>query len=101
MIQTTEITTGEVTRNLEKVFTALDDLKIAVEARPNWEDLGRAEAALKSEIRAEVVMREMQREIADKAIRSLEDWNKWALRTVGGAVLLAGAGWALSGGLIG
>lgn len=101
MIQTTEITTGEVTRNLEKVFTALDDLKVAVEARPNWDDLSRAEAALKSEIRAEVVMREMQRAIADKSIKALEDWNKWALRTVGGAVILAAAGWALAGGLAG
>lgn len=101
MIQTTEVTTGEVTRNLEKVFKSLDNLTTAVEARPDWDDLRRTEASLTAQLTAEVTMRQAERMNADKSIKSLEDWNKWAVRTVGGAVLLAGAGWALAGGLVG
>lgn len=92
MIPTNEVTTGEVTRNLEKVFHALDNLTVAVEARPNWEDLSRAELALQASIAAEVAMRKAERLAADKAIHALEEWNKWAVRTVGGAFLLAVAG---------
>ena len=97
---TTDVTTGEITRNLLEIKESVKDLTAAVEQRPNWEDLQRHGAALSAEIKAETAIRELERKTADKAIKALEDWNKWALRTVGAAVLVSAVGWALAGGFV-
>lgn len=101
MITTDEVTTGEVTRSLGKVEAALTKLTEEVKKNPDWDDLRRTEAALTAQILAEEKMRKAERITADKAIKSLEDWNKWALRTVGGLVLAAVATATLTGGVPG
>lgn len=101
MLQTTEVTTGEITRSLDKVETAILKLTEEVKQHPDWDDLRRTEATLRAENLAEEKMRKAERITADKAIRALEDWNKWALRTVGGLVLGAVAAALLAGGVPG
>lgn len=87
---------GEVARALADVKEALKDngielsnLAAEVRKNPDWEDLRRAEAALVLRIVAEETMRKAERKVADTAIKGLQDWNKWAVRTVGGLVLAA------------
>lgn len=107
MLQTSDVTTGEITRNLLEIKDSVKELTAAVEQRPNWEDLQRHGASLSAEIKAETRIRELERAQADKAIKAtedainaLEDWNKWALRTVGAAVLVSAVGWVLTGGMV-
>lgn len=101
MPTTAEMAPGEVARGLGEVKEALKELASEVRQTPDWDDLRRTEAGLMQRVAAEEAMRRAERITADKAIKSLEDWNKWAVRTVGGAVLLAAAAWALAGGLVG
>lgn len=104
VLTTDDVTTGEITRNLqalrEEFKEGFKDLTSAVEKRPDWEDLQRHGQAVNARIDAETAIRELERKTADKAIKALEDWNKWALRTVGAAVLVATTGWVIGGGLI-
>lgn len=102
---TAEMAPGEVARALADVKEALKDngielnnLAAEVRKNPDWEDLRRSEKALEQRIIAEETMRKAERKVADTAIKALQDWNKWAVRTVGGLVLAAVAGVVLAGG---
>lgn len=101
MPTTAEMAPGEVARGLTEVKNALKDLTLEVRKNPDWDDLRRSEDALVQRIHAEEVMRKAERITADKAIKALEDWNKWAVRTVGGLVLAAVGTVVLSGGIPG
>lgn len=94
---TAEMAPGEVARGLGEVKEALKELTLEVRQTPDWDDLRRTEAALILRIAAEETMRKAERITADKAIKSLEDWNKWAVRGVGGLVLAAVAAVTLGG----
>lgn len=104
MLQTSDVTTGEITRNLqalrEEFKEGFKDLTSAVEKRPDWEDLQRHGQAVNARIDAETAIRQLERATADKAIKALEDWNKWALRTVGAAVIVSAVGWVVAGGFV-
>lgn len=101
MLQTDEVTTGEVTRAMGKVEASLKDLTKAVEERPDWKDHDRLRDTLRAETAAAVAVLNVEQAQQNVALKGLQDIVKWSGRTVGGAVLLAAAGWALSGGLAG
>lgn len=101
---TAEMAPGEVARGLSEVKEALrntaaelNNLAAEVRKNPDWEDLRRSEKALEQRIIAEETMRKAERKVADTAIKSLQDWNKWAVRTVGGLVITAVAAVVLTG----
>jgi hypothetical protein len=83
-----EPSAGEIGRNLVLIREDIQKLSTAVEQRPDWNDLKDARANLEALIAAERTIRELQRVVADKAIQGLEDWNRWAVRIIVGAVLL-------------
>lgn len=96
---------GEVARGLADVkealkstATELNNLAVEVRKNPDWEDVRRLEASVVQRIVAEEMMRKSERITADKAIKALQDWNKWAVRTVGALVLAAVGGVVLAGG---
>lgn len=105
---TAEMAPGEVARGLDALrdalksnTTELNNLAAEVRKNPDWEDLRRSETALVAQIKAEAALRKAERITADLAIKSLQDWNKWAVRTVGGLVLAAVIASALSAGIPG
>ena len=83
-----EPTSGEIGRHLVLIREDIQQLSTAVEQRPDWNDLKDARANLETLIGAERTIRELQRVVADKAIQGLEEWNRWAVRIIVGAVLL-------------
>lgn len=101
MLQTSEVTTGEVARGLGDLKKAVDSLTAEVKQHPDWDDMRRLEASVLALVKAEEKMRQAERLAADKAIKALEDWNKWFLRTVGGLVLAAVGAVTLTGGVPG
>lgn len=107
-----EVTLGEVYRLLGDVRGDFKALAAKVEERPDWQDVrriennllekqGAMETALLEKIANEKATREAALATSSRAIKALEDWNKWALRTTGGAVIVAVAGWVLAGNLVG
>lgn len=101
MLMTDDVTTGEITRNLGEIKEAVKEVKAAVEERPDWGDYKTLRETLRAELAAAVALIKVEQGTQDLAIKALEDWNKWAVRTVGGVVLVAAAGWVIAGGLAG
>lgn len=75
-----EVSAGEVYRGLEAIRGDIRDVKKAVETRPDWEDVKRVERGLEAQVKAEAQARAAERLVADKAIKSLQEWNSWAVR---------------------
>lgn len=108
MPTTAEMAPGEVARGLADVkdalrstATELNNLAVEVRKNPDWDDVRRLETALAAQIKTEAALRKAERITADLAIKSLQDWNKWFVRTVGGLVLAAVVTAALTGGVPG
>lgn len=84
-----EPSTGEISRNLLLIREDLKGLKDSVEQRPDWNDLRDTRGNLEGKITAEARIRELERAVADKAIKALEDWKDWSVKLIVGAVLVA------------
>lgn len=69
--QTTEVTLGEVNRNVTSLMSKMDTLSERVSAGPDWSDVRRIETALV------------------ERISSLEDNNRWLVRAVLGIIIAA------------
>lgn len=80
----TEVTLGEVYRLQLSQTTVLESIRSSMDKRPTWEDIKRQEAA-----------RDREQQDQNDAIKSLEDNNRWTVRTVGAALVTALAGLAL------
>lgn len=94
-----DVTLGEVYRLVGDVRSDFQRLAGKVEERPDWQDIRRIENALLKDVADERAHREAALGTASRAIKALEDWNKWVLRTVGGAVMVSAVAWVLAGGL--
>lgn len=94
-----KVTLGEIHRGQEDLRKDVKELTSAIQQRPDWNDLKDARAAMEAKLAAEAATRTAERDVADKAIAALEDWNKWAVRIVLGAAGTGVVGWILSGGL--
>lgn len=71
MPTTEPMTNGEIARSLVRIEKSLEHVTEKMDTRPSWEDVKRIETALAADI------------------RELQDTQKWAMRLVIGAVLLA------------
>ena len=96
-----EVTLGEVYRGVLDMRGDIKALAAQVNERPDWQDVRRIENSMLEKVANEKAAREAALGTASRAIKALEDWNKWALRTVGGGVILAVVGWVLAGNLAG
>lgn len=90
MPATDEITTGELGRRLDAFGTTLQDgfkeLAKKIDDRPDWQDVRRIEAGINERAHAESEARKVAQGIADRAIKALEDGQRWAVRLIIGAV---------------
>ena len=95
-----EITTGELGRRLDAFGTgiteSLKDLAKKIDDRPDWQDVRRIEAGLVERVLNEKSTREAERLVADKAIKGLEEWNKYAVRSMLGLIAAVGTAWAVA-----
>lgn len=70
-----DVSTGEIGRRLDRfestVTGSLSDIASKLDARPDWQDVRRIEKGLLDRI------------------ATLEDWQKWAVRLILAAVILA------------
>lgn len=94
-----EVTLGEVYRGVLDMRGDVKALAAQLNERPDWQDVRRIENNMLEKVNVEKAAREVAVATASRAIKALEDWNKWALRTTGGAVIVATAGWVLAGNL--
>lgn len=92
MAETEGITTGELSRAVALIRSDIGTLVAAIAARPDKEDLTKAEQALEARILATREIHELRAKIQDRAIKDLEDWQTWALRLGGPALVAAVAG---------
>lgn len=92
----TEITAGEVARGLELIRGDIKELGAEVRERPDWQDIRRVESGLVLQIANERASRAIEYTSTSKAIAQLEDWNRWAVRIVFGAVATGVIGWGVS-----
>lgn len=92
MATTDEITTGELGRRLDSFGTTIQDgfkeLGKKIDDRPDWQDVRRIEAGITERLTAEVEARKVGQGIADRAIKALEDSQRWAVRLVVAAVAM-------------
>jgi len=91
-----EVSTGELVRGLEGIRGDMKDLRAdfkellkEIRDRPDKEDLKTVEGALRRELEAETTAREAAQDVANKAIKALEDAQTWLVRTVGAALITA------------
>jgi hypothetical protein len=90
-----DITPAEIWRGVRQISADIKELARAVESRPDKEDLATMKAGILEQLHAEITIRELERKIADKAIKALEDWNSWAVRIVLGAAGTGVVGWVI------
>jgi len=57
--------------------------------RPDKDDLKLVESALRRDLEAETAARVAAQDVANKAIKALEDGNTWLVRTVGATLIVA------------
>jgi hypothetical protein len=88
------ITTGELSRAVGLIRGDIGQLRIDVNARPDWQDIRRVEEGLLARIQALAAQAELKDQLQDKALAALEDWQKWALRLGAPAVVAAVVGMA-------
>jgi hypothetical protein len=87
---------GEIARGLTAIRLDIQQLGAKVEQRPDWNDVQRIERGLQDKVDAETKIRELERVVADKAIKALEDWNLWAVRIIVGTILTGVLAWMIT-----
>lgn len=86
------ITTGELGRAVALIRGDITTLAAALAARPDKDDLARAELGLGARLEAAKEISELRSQIQDRAIKDLEDWQTWALRLGAPTLVAAVAG---------
>lgn len=94
MSDTQEITNGELSRAVTLIREDIGHLRTDVNARPSWPDVRRVEEGLLARMQAQAENQQLKNQLQDKALDSLEDWNKWALRLGAPALVAALVGMA-------
>lgn len=99
MPDTEPLAPGEIARGLTAIRLDIQQLGTKVEQRPDWNDVQRIERGLQDKVDAETKIRELERAIADKAIKALEEWNLWAVRIIIGTILTGVLVWMVTAAL--
>jgi hypothetical protein len=91
----TDITPAEIWRGVRQISADIKELGRQLESRPDKDDLKLMKDGILEQLHAEITIRELERKIADKAIKALEEWNSWAVRIVLGAAGTGITGWII------
>lgn len=83
------VTLGEVNRTVLRLFEKVEDMNKTISGYPRWQDLNRITEAIADRAAAQDRASAASSARNVERIESLEHWNKWAVRTILGALVAA------------